>query len=156
MKRRNLNALTQLEPRAPGKNLRPVTNYLKCSSYFRCRRALAGPCSEADHRLPTYNLLWLLRQVRRVTELTRGVCPAMISQQKQAEQAFGSVKYAVPSFPENCSMELTSSPKKGVVCNARFYWTTWPLCFKKIARSTAVKLALCLLSSVMPQIKSQT
>ena len=61
MKRRNLNALTQLEPRAPGKNLSPVTNYPERSSYFRCRRALAGPCSEADHRLPTYNLLWLLR-----------------------------------------------------------------------------------------------
>lgn len=28
----------------------------------------------------------------------------MISQQKQAEQAFGSVKYSVSSFSENCSI----------------------------------------------------
>ena len=56
----------------------------------------------------------------------------MISQQKQAEQAFGSVKYSVFLFRELFyGTHASSSPKKGVVCNARFYWTKSPLYFKK-------------------------
>ena len=70
----------------------------------------------------------------------------MISQQKQAEQAFGSVKYSVSSFSENCSMELTRAvrPKKAWSATRDSIGQSRPCTSKSSARSTAVKLALCL------------
>ena len=58
--RTKLNALTQLEQIALGKNLHSVTNCPKCSGFFRCRHVLVHLGAMqwgGDHRLPTYDLL---------------------------------------------------------------------------------------------------